>query len=107
MEYCDAEYPSEDEAAGDDGWMVIAPSWGVDGPQATWALLPCEIRWGFLDFLFQDDSDGEVCRPLSCHPGLHDHCHKMSSSMTRHCHLSMLIMMVAAAHTFLQRRLGP
>ena len=28
MEYCDAEYPSEDEAAGDDGWMVIAPSWG-------------------------------------------------------------------------------
>ena len=29
MEYCDAEYPSEDEAAGDDGLMVVAPSWGV------------------------------------------------------------------------------
>ena len=28
MEYCDAEYPNEDDAAGDDGWMVIAPSWG-------------------------------------------------------------------------------
>ena len=28
MEYCDVEYPNEDEAAGDDGWMVIAPSWG-------------------------------------------------------------------------------
>ena len=58
MEYCDAEYPSEDEAAGDDGWMVVAPSWEVDGPQAGCALLPCEIRWGFLWFQFQDVSDG-------------------------------------------------
>ena len=28
MEYCDAEYPNEDEAAGDDGLMVVVPSWG-------------------------------------------------------------------------------
>ena len=27
MEYCDAEYPN-DEAAGDDGSMVVALSWG-------------------------------------------------------------------------------
>ena len=27
MEYCDVEYPN-DEAVGDDGLMVIAPSWG-------------------------------------------------------------------------------
>ena len=26
MEYCDVEYPN-DEAVGDDGSMVIAPSW--------------------------------------------------------------------------------
>ena len=64
-----------------DGWSLLLPG-EVDGPQAGCALLPCEIRWGFLDFLFQDDSDGEVCRPLSCHPGLHDHCHKMSSSLS-------------------------
>ena len=40
-----------------DGWSLLLPG-EVDGPQATCALLPCEIRWGFLDFQFQDDSDG-------------------------------------------------
>ena len=40
-----------------DGWSLLLPG-EVDGPQATWALLPCEIRWGFLDFQFQGDSDG-------------------------------------------------
>ena len=47
-----------------DGWSLLLPG-EVDGPQATCALLPCEIRWGFLDFRFQDDSDGEVCLLLS------------------------------------------
>ena len=28
MEHCDAEYPNENEAVGDDGLMVVAPSWG-------------------------------------------------------------------------------
>ena len=28
MEHCDAEYPYEDEAAGDDGLIIVAPSWG-------------------------------------------------------------------------------
>ena len=40
-----------------DGWSLLLPG-EVDGPQAGCALLPCEIRWGFLDFQFQDDSDG-------------------------------------------------
>ena len=40
-----------------DGWSLLLPG-EVDGPQAGSALLPCEIRWGFLDFQFQDDSDG-------------------------------------------------
>ena len=82
MEYCDDEYPSEDEAAGDDGWMVVAPSWGVDGLQATCALLPCENRWGILNFQFQDVSDGEVSLLLSCHPGLHDDCRYSSLSLS-------------------------
>ena len=64
-----------------DGWSLLLPG-GVDGPQAGWALLPCGIRWGLLDFLFQDGSDGEVCRLLSCHPGLHDYCHEMSLSLS-------------------------
>ena len=48
MEYCDAEYPNEDETAGDDGWMVIAPSWGGWWSAGDLALLPCEIHWGLL-----------------------------------------------------------
>ena len=40
-----------------DGWSLLLPG-EVDGPQAGWALLPCEIRWGFLELQFQDDSDG-------------------------------------------------
>ena len=40
-----------------DGWSLLLPG-EVDGPQATCALLPCEIRWGFPKFPFQDDSDG-------------------------------------------------
>ena len=40
-----------------DGWSLLLPG-EVDGPQAGCALLPCEIRWGFLWFQFQDDSDG-------------------------------------------------
>ena len=47
-----------------DGWSLLLPG-GVDGPQAGCALLPCEILWGFLDFQFQDGSDGEVSRLLS------------------------------------------
>ena len=39
------------------GWSLLLPG-EVDGPQAGCALLPCEIRWGFLNFQFQDDSDG-------------------------------------------------
>ena len=42
----------------------------------------CEIRLGLLDFLSQDGSDGEVSLLLSCHPGLHDHCQKMSWSLS-------------------------
>ena len=30
-----------------DGWSLLLPG-EVDGPQAGCALLPCEIRWGFL-----------------------------------------------------------
>ena len=33
-----------------DGWSLLLPG-GEDGPQAGCALLPCEIRWDFLDFL--------------------------------------------------------
>ena len=40
-----------------DGWSLLLPG-EVDGPQAGCALLPCEIRWGFLNFQLQDDSDG-------------------------------------------------
>ena len=40
-----------------DGWSLLLPG-EDDGPQAGCALLPCEIRWGFLDFQFQDESDG-------------------------------------------------
>ena len=40
-----------------DGWSLLLPG-EDDGPQAGCALLPCEIRWGFLWFQFQDDSDG-------------------------------------------------
>ena len=47
-----------------DRWSLLLPG-GVDGPQAGCALLPCEIRWGFLGFQFQDGSDGEVSRLLS------------------------------------------
>ena len=65
-----------------DGWSLLLPG-GVDGPQAGWALLPCEILWGFLDFQFQDDSDGRERRPLSwCRPGLHYHCREMSLSLS-------------------------
>ena len=65
-----------------DGWSLLLPG-GVDGPQVGCALLSCEIRWGFLDFQFQDDSDGEGSRLLSsCHPGLHYHCHEMSLSLS-------------------------
>ena len=47
-----------------DGWSLLLPG-VVDGPQAGCALLPCEIRWGFLDFQFQDDSEGGRSRLLS------------------------------------------
>ena len=47
-----------------DGWSLLLPG-EVDGPQAGCALLPCEIRWGFLGFQFQDDSDGGRSRLLS------------------------------------------
>ena len=40
-----------------DGWSLFLPG-EVDGPQAGCALLPCEIRCGFLYFQLQDDSDG-------------------------------------------------
>ena len=40
-----------------DGWSLLLPG-GVDGPHVGCALLPCEIPWGFLNFQFQDDSDG-------------------------------------------------
>ena len=30
-----------------DGWSLLLPG-EVDGPQVGCALLPCEIRWGFL-----------------------------------------------------------
>ena len=64
------------------GRSLLLPGDG-DGPQAGCALLPCEIRWGFLDFRFQDDSDGKGCRPVSCClPGLHDHCHDESLSLS-------------------------
>ena len=43
----------------------------------------CEIRWGFQNFQFQDDSDGGRCLPVSCrHPGLHDHCLDESLSLS-------------------------
>ena len=65
-----------------DGWSLLLPG-EVDGPQAGCALLPCEIRWGFLDFQFQDDSDGKGCRPVSRRlPGLHDHCLDGSLSLS-------------------------
>ena len=47
MEHCDVEYPNDDDI-GEDGSIVIAPSWDDDGPQASCALLPCEIRWVIL-----------------------------------------------------------
>ena len=40
-----------------DGWSLLLPG-EIDGPQAGCALLPCETRWGFPKFQFQDDSDG-------------------------------------------------
>ena len=64
-----------------DGWSLLLPG-GLDGPQASCALLPCENRWEFLDFQFQDVSDGEVSRLLSCHPGLHDDCRDLSLSLS-------------------------
>ena len=65
-----------------DGWSLLLPG-EVDGPQATWALLPCEIRWGFQNLQSQDDSDGGQCLPVSCrHPGLHDHCLDGSLSLS-------------------------
>ena len=65
-----------------DRWSLLLPG-EVDGPQAGCALLPCEIRWGFLDLQSQDDSDGGQCLPVSCrHPGLHDHCLDESLSLS-------------------------
>ena len=67
-----------------DGWSLLLPG-GVDGPQATWALLPCENRRGLLHLQFQDGSDGESSLLLSCescHPGLHDDCREMSLSLS-------------------------
>ena len=55
---------------------------GVDGQQAACALLPCEIDVVIPNFQFQDVSDGGWSRLLSCHPGLHDDCHLMSSSLS-------------------------
>ena len=78
-----------------DGWSLLLPG-GVDGPQAGCALLPCENRWGFLDFQFQDGSDGEVSRLISCHPGLH---YALSILCRCHCRWSMAMMIVTETHS--------
>ena len=64
-----------------DRWSLLLPG-GDDGLQAACALLPCENRWAILNFLSQDVSDGEVSLLLSCHPGLHDNCRCLSSSLS-------------------------
>ena len=42
-----------------DRWSSLLPGVG-DGPQASCALLPCEMVWAILHFQFQDDSEGVV-----------------------------------------------
>ena len=39
-----------------DRWSSLLPGVG-DGPQASCALLPCEMVWGILYFEFRDDSE--------------------------------------------------
>ena len=84
-----------------DRWSLLLPGDG-DGPQAACALLPCENRWVVLSFQSQDGSDEVVCRPLLCHPGLHDDCQDLSLSLSlvddydgcSRCGQSSLLMMV-------------
>ena len=64
-----------------DRWSLLLPGVG-DAPQAACALLPYENRWALQSFQFQDGSDGVVCLPLLCHPGLHDDCQDRSLSLS-------------------------